>query len=120
MEVVLNATIFLQQLHVNLLISTKVRDGHKWFWKNDEFPLWSVDTYKRSTHKTEESIYLISIVSYSYSKMDKIKWYCIYCPKMQYQAVQHAPSVRAKSTQEWAQFALTTECKMPLAITKEY
>ncbi|HJF30359.1 MAG TPA: hypothetical protein K8V56_01105 [Sporosarcina psychrophila] len=48
MEVGLNAAVLLQQLHFRSLISTNVRDGHKWVyktyeeWKNEEFPFWSV------------------------------------------------------------------------------
>ena len=54
MQVGLNAAILLQQLHFRSLISTNVRDGHKWVyktyeeWKNEEFPFWSVDTIKRA------------------------------------------------------------------------
>ena len=53
MQVGLNEAILLQQLHFRSLISTNVRDGHKWVyktydeWKNEEFPFWSVDTIKR-------------------------------------------------------------------------
>ncbi|WP_186671148.1 hypothetical protein [Sporosarcina sp. BP05] len=44
MAVGLNAAILLQQLYFKALISTNVRDGHKWVyktyeeWKNEEFP----------------------------------------------------------------------------------
>ena len=33
MQVGLNAAILLQQLHFRSLISTNVRDGHKWVYK---------------------------------------------------------------------------------------
>ncbi|WP_203248250.1 hypothetical protein [Sporosarcina beigongshangi] len=106
MEVGLNAAIFLQQLHVNLLISTNVQHGHKWVyktveqWENDEFPFWSIDTIKRTIHKLEKSGYIISTTSHNFSKMDKTKSYRIHYPKLQCRTVQHATSVTAKSTQE--------------------
>ncbi|MEK5068727.1 conserved phage C-terminal domain-containing protein [Sporosarcina sp. FSL K6-1508] len=125
MEVGLNAAVLLQQLHFRSLISTNVRDGHKWVyktyeeWKNEEFPFWSVDTIKRAIRKLEESGYIISTSQYNRMKMDKTKWYRINYTMLQGQSVQLAPSMTAESPQEEVQIAPSTEGKMPLAITKE-
>jgi len=125
MQVGLNAAILLQQLHFRSLISTNVRDGHKWVyktydqWKNEEFPFWSVDTIKRAIRRLEDSGYIISTDSYNRMKMDKTKWYRINYSKLQCQAVQPAPSTTAQSAQEEMQIAPSREGKMPLAITKE-
>ncbi|WP_338655260.1 hypothetical protein V6B14_03770 [Sporosarcina psychrophila] len=70
MQVGLNAVIVLQQLYFRLLISTNVRDGHKWVyktyeeWRNEKFPFWSVDTIKRAIRRLEDSGYIISTSSY--------------------------------------------------------
>ncbi|MBO0589064.1 conserved phage C-terminal domain-containing protein [Sporosarcina sp. E16_8] len=125
MQVGLNAAILLQQLHFRSLISTNVRDGHKWVyktyeeWKNEEFPFWSVDTIKRAIRRLEDSGYIISTSSYNQMKMDKTKWYRIDYTILHCQGGQDAPSTTAKSFQEEVQIAPTTEGKMPLAITKE-
>ncbi|NYF23632.1 conserved phage C-terminal domain-containing protein [Sporosarcina sp. JAI121] len=126
MQVGLNEAIILQQLHFRSLISTNVRDGHKWVyktyeeWKNDDFPFWSVDTIKRAIRRLEDSGYIISTASYNRMKMDKTKWYRIDYTKLHCQGVQDAPSPTAQSSQEKMQNAPTTEGKMPLAITKEF
>lgn len=52
-------------------------------------------------------------------KLDKTKWYGINYTKLHDQAVQHAPSTSAKSSQEEVRIAPSTEGKLPLAITKE-
>ena len=89
MQVGLNEAILLQQLHFRSLISTNVRDGHKWVyktyeeWKNEEFPFWSVDTIKRAIRRLEDSGYIISTASYNRMKMDKTKWYRIDYKKLQ-------------------------------------
>ena len=89
MQVGLNEAILLQQLHFRSLISTNVRDGHKWVyktyeeWKNEEFPFWSVDTIKRAIRRLEDSGYIISTSSYNRMKMDKTKWYRIDYKKLQ-------------------------------------
>lgn len=76
LQVGLNEAILLQQLHFRSLISTHVRDGHKWVyktydeWKNEEFPFWSVDTIKRAIRRLEENGYIISTASYNRMKMD--------------------------------------------------
>ncbi|CAM3260636.1 hypothetical protein FITA111629_13475 [Filibacter tadaridae] len=140
MEVGLNEAIVLQQLHFLSLISTNVRDGHKWVyktvdqWKNEEFPFWSIDTIKRAIRRLEDSGYIISTTSYNRMKMDKTKWYRINYKKPHYstgqdtssttaksvqEEVQDAPSTAAQSAQEEVQIAPSTEGKMPLAITKE-
>lgn len=91
MEVGLNATILLQQLHFRSLIPTNVRNGHKWVyktyeeWKNEEFPFWSVDTIKRAIRRLENSGYIISTASYNRMKMDEAKWYRINYTKLQRQ-----------------------------------
>ncbi|WP_124069391.1 conserved phage C-terminal domain-containing protein [Filibacter tadaridae] len=139
-QVGLNEAIVLQQLHFISLISTNVRDGHKWVyktvdeWKNEEFPFWSVDTIKRAIRRLEDSGYIISTASFNRTKMDKTKCYRInyemlHCSVMQdapsttaqsaQEEVQDAPSTTAKLAQEEVQIAPSTEGKMPLAITKE-
>lgn len=56
--------------YVKLLISTNVRDGHKWacktfdHWKSEEFQFGSVGTMKRVTQNQKESDYIILIGSY--------------------------------------------------------
>lgn len=125
MEVGLNATILLQQLHFRSLIPTNVRNGHKWVyktyeeWKNEEFPFWSVDTIKRAIRRLENSGYIISTASYNRLEMDEAKWYRINYTKLQRQGGQHALSTTAKSSQEEVRITPSTEGKMPLAITKE-
>ncbi|CAM3286666.1 conserved phage C-terminal domain-containing protein [Filibacter tadaridae] len=140
MEVGLNEAIVLQQLYFLSLISTEVRDGHKWVyktvdeWKNEEFQFWSVDTIKRAIRRLEDSGYIISTASLNRTKMDKTKCYRInygklHCSTVQddpstialsaQEEVQDAPSTTAKSAQEEVQNAPSTEGKMPLAITKE-
>lgn len=79
-KVGLNEAIFLQQLHFRLLISTQVRDGHKWIYKslaewNEEFPFWSYDTLKRIVAKLEKEGYIVTTNAYNKLKMDKTKWY---------------------------------------------
>jgi len=80
MQAGLNEAIILQQLHVRSLISHYVRDGHKWVyktneeWKNEEIPLWSVDTIKRAIRKLKNSGYIMSTSAYNRMKMDKTKW----------------------------------------------
>ncbi len=125
MQVGLNEAMVLQQLHFRSLISTNVRDGHKWVyktyeeWKNEEFPFWSVDTIKRAIRRLEDKGYIIATSSYNRMKMDKTKWYRINYPKLQLHTEQHATVPTAKSAQEEVQNAHSTESKMPLAITKE-
>ena len=125
MQVGLNEAILLQQLHFRLLISTNVRDGHKWVyktydeWKNEEFPFWSVDTIKRAIRRLEESGYIISTASYNRMKMDKTKWYRIDYKKLQLPTVQLAPSMIAQSAEEEVQPAPSTEGNLHLAITKK-
>lgn len=106
MEVGLNAAILLKKLHINLLISTNIRGGHKWVyktveqWKNDEFPFWSTDTIKRAIYKLEKSGYIISTTLYNDTKMNKTKSYRIYYPKLPFKTAQSATPTTAKSTQE--------------------
>ncbi|WP_342512107.1 conserved phage C-terminal domain-containing protein [Sporosarcina sp. FSL K6-1522] len=128
MQVGLNEAIVLQQLHFRALISTNVRDGHKWVyktyeeWKNEEFPFWSVDTIKRAIRRLEDKGYIIATSSYNRMKMDKTKWYRIDYAKLQLLTAsteQSAPSTIATSDQEDMQIAPSTEGEMPLAITKE-
>ena len=125
MQVGLNEAILLQQLHFRLLISTNLRDGHKWVyktydeWKNEEFPFWSIDTIKRTIRRLEESGYLISTASYNRMKMDKTKWYRIDYKKLQLPTVQLAPSMIAQSAEEEVQPAPSTEGNLHLAITKK-
>ncbi|MFC5588095.1 hypothetical protein ACFPRA_04330 [Sporosarcina soli] len=102
MQVGLNEAILLQQLHFRSLISTHVRDGHKWVyktydeWKNEEFPFWSVDTIKRAIRRLEENGYIISTASYNRMKMDKTKWYRINYERLQFPTGQLAPSDNQK------------------------
>jgi uncharacterized phage protein (TIGR02220 family) len=124
-QVGLNEAILLQQLHFRSLISTHVRDGHKWVyktydeWKNEEFPFWSVDTIKRAIRRLENSGYIISTASYNRTKMDKTKWYRIDYKMLQSQSGQDATSTTASSAREEVQNAPSLEGNMPLAITKK-
>ena len=60
MQVGLHEAILLQKLHFRSLMSTNLRDGHKWVyktyeeWKNEEFSFWSVDTVKRAIRRLAE------------------------------------------------------------------
>ena len=140
LKVGLNEAILLQQLHFRALISSNIRDGHKWIyktyaeWKNEEFPFWSVDTIKRTIRKLENSGYIVSTSSYNRMKMDKTKWYRIDYSKLQCETlqdastttaksaepeVQNASTTTAKTVEPEVQFAPSTEGNLPLAITKE-
>lgn len=122
----LNEAIVLQQLHYRSLISTNVKDGHKWIyktyeeWKEEEFPFWSVDTIKRAIHKLEKEGYVISTPAYNKMKMDKTKWYRIDYSKCYLPTGQNAPSEGASCTDGRGQDASNSEGKLPLAITKEF
>ncbi|KXH86951.1 conserved phage C-terminal domain-containing protein [Sporosarcina sp. HYO08] len=124
-QVGLNEAILLQQLHFRLLISTSVRDGHKWIcktyeeWKNEECPFWSVDTIKRAIRRLEKSGYILSTDSYNRMKMDKTKWYRINYEKLQLLMVQDAMPATAQLAEEEMQDAFSTEGNMPLTITKK-
>ena len=119
MQVGLNEAIILQQLHFRLLISNKVRDGHKWVyktyeeWKNEEFPFWSVDTIKRAIRRLEDSGYIIANSSYNRMKMDKTKWYRINYKKLQLSTEQNATSTTAQSAQEEVQNTPLQKAKCP-------
>ncbi|MCG7337125.1 conserved phage C-terminal domain-containing protein [Sporosarcina sp. ACRSM] len=125
MQVGLNEAIVLQQLHFRSLISTNVRDGHKWVyktydeWKSEEFPFWSIDTIKRAIRRLEDKGYIISTASYNRMKMDKTKWYRIDYKKLQLSMVQSATMTTASSAEEEVQVAPSTEGNLPLAITKK-
>ena len=121
----LNEAILLQQLHFRSLISSNVRDGHKWIyktyeeWQEDEFPFWSTDTIKRTIRKLEKDGYIISTSAYNRMKMDKTKWYRINY-EMAYLPTGHNASSRgADCTEGEGQSASCDEGKMHLAITKE-
>ncbi len=103
MQAGLNVAILLQQIHFRSLISTHVRDGHKWVyktydeWKQEGFPF----------------------ALYNRMKMDKTKWFRIDYEKLQFPTGQFAPSTIASSAQEGVQVAPSTEGNLPLAITKK-
>lgn len=125
-KVGLNEAILLQQLHFRSLISTNIRDGHRWVyktyeeWKEDEFPFWSVDTIKRSIRKLEKEGYVISTSAYNRMKMDKTKWYRINYSMCRLQTGQIAPSEGAGCTEGEGHVTSSDEGKLPLAITKEF
>ena len=120
----LNEAILLQQLHFRSLISTNVRDSHKWVYKTyeewqEEFPFWSTDTIKRAIRKLEKDGYVISTSAYNRMKMDKTKWYRIDYGKCYLPTGQVAPIDSAECPDGEGQVAPCDEGKMPLAITKE-
>lgn len=121
----LNEAILLQQLHFRSLISSNIRDGHKWVYKTyeefkeDEFPFWSVDTIKRTIRKLENDGYVISTSAYNRMKMDKTKWYRIDYAKCYLPMGQNAQSMGATCTEGEGQLASCDEGNLPLAITKE-
>ncbi|MER2190645.1 MAG: conserved phage C-terminal domain-containing protein [Solibacillus sp.] len=118
-KVGLNEAIFLQQLHFRLLISTNVRDGHKWIYKtlaewNEEFPFWSYDTLKRIVAKLEKEGYIVTTNAYNKLKMDKTKWYRIeYSKTLILPTGQNAPIESASCTNGEVQNALMEECNLP-------
>lgn len=123
-QVGLNEAILLQQLHFRSLISSNVRDGHKWVYKTyeewgNEFPFWSIDTIRRSIYKLEKEGYVISTSAYNKMKMDKTKWYRINYEKCILPSVQNAQTDSAKCTDGAEQNAQSDQCKMHKAITKE-
>lgn len=123
-KVGLNGAILLQQLHYRSLISTNIKDGHKWVYKTykewqEEFPFWSTDTIERTVRKLEKDGYVISTSAHNRMKMDKTKWYRIDYGKCYLPTGQNAPTDRAKCTDGEGQSAPCDEGKMPLAITKE-
>lgn len=85
-KVGLNEAILLQQLHFRSLISSNLRDGHKWVYKTfeewqEEFPFWSIKTIKRIVKKLEDEEYIFSTSKYNRMKMDRTKWYRINYPQ---------------------------------------
>lgn len=123
-KVGLNEAILLQQLHFRLLISSNVRDGHKWVFKTyeewrEEFPFWSVDTIKRVIRKLENEGYVISTSAYNKMKMDKTKWYRINYSKCRLPIGQNASSNGATCTEGGGQNAPCDEGNLHPPITKE-
>ncbi|MFJ7933831.1 hypothetical protein [Sporosarcina sp. NPDC096371] len=90
LQVGLNAAILLRLLYFRLLISTTIRDGHKWVyrtyeeWKNEEYPFWYVGTINRAVLGLEDKGYIIAASSYNRMKMDKTTRYRIFYKKLQY------------------------------------
>ncbi|MER1986607.1 MAG: conserved phage C-terminal domain-containing protein [Solibacillus sp.] len=109
----------MQQLHFRLLISTNVRDGHKWIYKtlaewNEEFPFWSYDTLKRIVAKLEKEGYIVTTNAYNKLKMDKTKWYRIeYSKTLILPTGQNAPIESASCTNGEVQNAPLEECNLP-------
>ncbi|MFC3884816.1 hypothetical protein ACFOU2_15620 [Bacillus songklensis] len=80
-EVGLNESIFLQQLHYWLQGSPNERDGHVWVYNTyeqwqEQFPFWSISTIRRIVAKLETSGYIISS-QFNSCKTDQTKWYRI-------------------------------------------
>lgn len=123
-QVGLNEAILLQQLHFRSLISSNVRDGHKWVYKTyegwgNEFPFWSIDTIRRAINKLEKEGYVISTSAYNKMKMDKTKWYRVNYEMCILQSTQNAHTDSAKCTDGEGRNAQSDQCKMHKAITKE-
>ena len=80
-EIGLNESIVLQQVHFWVNKRINFEDGRYWVYNTyegwrEQFPFWSVSTIKRIFTKLEEDGYLIS-GNHNRLKIDRTKWYSI-------------------------------------------
>jgi len=80
-EIGLNESIIIQQLHYWLEKSENIRDGHKWVYNTygdwqKQFPFWSESTIRRIITRLE-TLGIIVSANFNRSKIDKTKWYRI-------------------------------------------
>lgn len=80
-EIGLNESIIVQQIHYWLQKSNHEYDGRKWIYNSAEewkkqFPFWGIATIRRTFTKLENSGLLL-VGNYNKLKIDRTKWYSI-------------------------------------------
>lgn len=123
-KVGLNEALILQQLHFRSLISSNIRDGHKWVYKTyeewqDEFPFWSKNTIVRAINNLEKGEYIIATSSYNKMRMDKTKWYRVNYEKLIPQSTHNGYTVYPEVVEGSTQNGSSDEPILGKAITKE-